>query len=66
MKPIWYFVGILLMIFGALVLGAGLVGAASGNLPSTVLADTHPRIWWGGIMLVGGVLFFLFNRKSIA
>lgn len=64
MKPIWYFVGILLLAIGILVLGAGLVGMASGEVPTTVLGSLHPRVWWGGIMTVAGALFLLFNRKS--
>jgi len=66
MKPIWYFVGILLLVLGVLVLGAGIIDLISGELPKTVLADLHPRVWWGSIMTVAGVLFLLFNRKTVA
>jgi hypothetical protein len=66
MKPIWYFVGILLLAIGILVLGAGIVGLMTGEVSHTVLGDLHPRIWWGAIMTVAGLLFYLFNRKSIA
>lgn len=66
MKPIWYFVGILLLVIGVLVLGAGLLDLAAGVTPRTVLADLHPRIWWGAIMTVAGALFLLFNRKAEA
>ncbi len=66
MRPIWFFVGILLVVFGVLILGAGLLAAVSGDMPTTILASTHPRIWWGAIMLTAGILFLVFNRKSVA
>jgi len=66
MKPIWYFVGILLLVFGALILGAGIIGLMSDQLPPTALANLHPRVWWGGIMTVAGILFLFFNRKTTA
>ncbi len=66
MKPIWYFVGILLLVLGVLVLGAGLYGLMSQEPHRTVLAELHPRVWWGAIMTVAGALFLFFNRKTVA
>jgi hypothetical protein len=65
MKPIWYFVGILLLAIGILVLGAGIIGLMSNEVPKTVLGQLHPRVWWGCIMTVAGALFLFFNRKSV-
>jgi hypothetical protein len=65
MKPIWYFVGILLLAIGILVLGGGLYGLMTNEAPKTVLGQLQPRVWWGGIMTVAGALFLLFNRKSV-
>jgi hypothetical protein len=65
MKPIWYFVGILLLVLGVLVLGAGIYGMIAGEPQRTVLADLHPRVWWGAIMTVAGALFLFFNRKGV-
>lgn len=61
MKPIWYFVGLLLLAIGLLVLGAGILDL---NGATTVLAHLYPRVWWGGIMVLAGTLFLLFNRKK--
>jgi hypothetical protein len=65
MKPIWYFVGILLLVIGILVLGAGIAGLISGEASTTVLGSLHPRVWWGAIMTVAGALFLFFNRKTV-
>jgi len=62
MKPIWYFVGLVLLTIGALVFGAGVVLAAFRVKSPTVLSELHPDIWWGAIMLAAGGLFFWKNR----
>jgi hypothetical protein len=50
---IWFFVGIILLGYGLIVMIAGLVG---DDRP-TVLAELRPALWWGAIMLVAGVIF---------
>ncbi|MHB8094991.1 MAG: hypothetical protein ACYDH0_08615 [Candidatus Aminicenantales bacterium] len=62
MKPIWYFVGLVLLSIGALVFSAGVVMAALGVKSPTVLSELHPDIWWGAIMLAAGGIFFWKNR----
>jgi hypothetical protein len=57
MKPIWYFVGLLLLVMGVLILAAGLYQLIRPPQQPTVLARLHPGIWWGGIMILGGVIF---------
>jgi len=64
MKSIWYFVGLVLITMGGLVLLAGVLDMISPPARSTVLADLHTSLWWGLIMLVVGVIFFLSNRKT--
>ncbi len=51
--PIWFFVGVILLVFGVLVLAGDLVGEPR----QTVLAETRPGLWWGAIMLVAGGVF---------
>ncbi len=51
--PIWFFVGVILLVFGVLVLAGDFVGERR----PTVLAETRPGLWWGAIMLVAGVIF---------
>jgi hypothetical protein len=64
MKPIWYFVGLFLLITGAIVTGAGIYDLINPPVQKTVLAELHPGIWWGGVIFVSGGLFLLFNRKK--
>jgi len=51
--PIWFFVGLILLVYGIIVT---LAGAFMTPRP-TVLAETRPALWWGAIMCVGGATF---------
>jgi hypothetical protein len=64
-KPIWYFVGLLLLSMGAIITVSGLYALANPPAQPTVLSHLHPDIWWGAIMLVAGAIFLLTNRKKI-
>ncbi len=64
MKSIWYFVGLMLLVMGGLVLLAGLIELIVPSAQQTVLADVHPGIWWGAIMVAAGAIFFGKNRKQ--
>ena len=64
MKPIWYFVGLMLGSMGAIVLISGLVDYFGNIRSATVLSELHPELWWGAVMIVAGLIFFLANRKS--
>jgi len=64
MRPIWFFVGLLLLVIGAIVTLNGLYLLFQPSPGKTVLAELHPSIWWGGIMLAGGLTFYLANRKK--
>jgi hypothetical protein len=63
MKPIWYFVGLMLTAMGAVVLVSGLIDYSGERTAKTVLSQLHPAIWWGAIMIVAGLILFLTNRK---
>jgi hypothetical protein len=54
---IWFFSGILLLIYGLLILGTGL-WELSHPLPNPpVLSSLHAPIWWGGIIALGGLFY---------
>ena len=63
MKPIWYFVGLMLLAMGAVVVASGIYHYLNPGTVKTVLADLHPDLWWGAVMIVAGAIFFLVNRK---
>lgn len=52
MLSIWFFIGVLLLVYGVLILGAGLYGLSSP--PKVVLANLHAGIWWGVLVVVLG------------
>jgi hypothetical protein len=64
MRPIWFFVGIILAVMGGLILGTGLYDIIAGVESKTVLARLHPAVWWGGLMVVAGLLFIFINRNA--
>jgi hypothetical protein len=64
MKSIWYLVSLVLMEMGALVFIAGIIEFFAPSPRRTVLAEIHPGIWWGCVMIVAGIIFYLKNRKE--
>ena len=63
---IWYFVGLLLTVYGVLILGAGLYDLVAGVKRDTVLAELHAGIWWGALLLVLGVVYVYFFSPAQA
>ena len=63
MKPIWHFVGLILSVMGGLIVFSGIYQLINPPSVKTVLAGTHPDIWWGGIMIIFGGFMYLKNRK---
>jgi FtsH-binding integral membrane protein len=64
MKPIWYFVGLILLVIGGLIFLSGLYQLIVPPATTTVLANTHPNIWWGAVMVVFGGGMFIKTRKQ--
>jgi H+/Cl- antiporter ClcA len=64
MKSIWFFVGLMLLIVGALVLLAGIIDLVSPPQQKTVLAGMHPAIWWSLLMITAGGLFLFTHRNK--
>ena len=53
---IWYFIGLLILFYGVLILGAGVAEFVSPPANPLVLAELHVGIWWGALLIVlGGV-----------
>ena len=65
MKPIWYFVGLILLVSGVLITATGIYELVNPPAVKTVLAETHPGIWWGMVMMVfGGIMYFKTRKQS--
>ena len=56
--PIWFFIGVLLFIYGVMILGYGLYELATGHLAHVELSSLHTPVWWGSLLLAVG-LFYL-------
>ncbi len=56
---IWFFIGLLLTLYGVLILGSGLYALWVPPAHPAVLAALHPEIWWGGVLLLIGLIYFI-------
>ena len=63
MKPIWYFIGLMLLVMGAVITVSGIYRYFVPGGTQTALAELHPDIWWGLVMVIAGAVFLLVNRK---
>jgi hypothetical protein len=60
--PVWFFVGVMVLVYGIAILGTGL--SEWSHLPATVLADIHAPVWWGGLLVLLGTFFCFRFRPS--
>jgi hypothetical protein len=61
---IWFFIGILLTVYGVLIFGYGLFELATGQLANVVLKNLHAPVWWGGLILAVGLFYSIHFRPS--
>jgi len=54
---IWFFIGVSLLFNGAVILLAGLYELIHPPQFPVVLYQWHAGIWWGGILLLGGIFY---------
>jgi FtsH-binding integral membrane protein len=60
--PVWFFVGLLLFVYGWMILVSGL---AEWSHPSdTVLANLHAPVWWGTLLIILGSIYCLMFRPN--
>ncbi len=61
--PVWFFVGVLLLIYGVLILVSGLTDWS--NPPANVeLTQYHAPVWWGGLLTVLGAVYSVIFRPK--
>lgn len=56
---IWFLIGLLLDVYGVLILVASLYGLAVPPEHPVVLANLHAGIWWGAFLIVLGLIYTL-------
>lgn len=64
MKPIWYFVGLILLITGTIVLLSGIYSFFNPPEVKKVLSETHPELWWGTLMIIVGIIYVWKNKDK--
>ncbi len=63
--PIWFFIGVLLFIYGIMALGYGLYEWATGLYPAGVqLTELHTPVWWGALLFLIGVVYLVKFRPT--
>ena len=63
MLSIWLFIGILLLVYGTIIMGVGMWELFSPAAHPTVLAELHPSLWWGALLLILGGVFVGTNSR---
>jgi hypothetical protein len=62
MLPVWFFVGIILLVYGVITFITGLTELH--HPPDTVLAaELHPTIWWGAVLTAAGAFFTIHHGR---
>jgi hypothetical protein len=54
---IWFFIGISLLVNGALIFATGIYELVHPPEYRVVLYELHANIWWGGLLLLAGILY---------
>jgi hypothetical protein len=62
---IWFFIGVLLAVYGAMILGYGIFTLVSGENSNVALANLHAPVWWGALLTALG-LFYLVKFRPRA
>ena len=57
MLSIWFFIGLLLLAYGILILGAGIYNFMFPPEHPLILAELHAGIWWGVLLIAMGLLY---------
>jgi hypothetical protein len=64
---IWFFIGLSLLVNGALICGAGLYELVHPPQFRVVLYSLHANIWWGAVLLLAGILYcYRFSPSRVA
>jgi hypothetical protein len=63
---IWFFIGVMLTIYGWLILAYGIYELATGITDQVVLASLHAPVWWGGGLAVLGMFYLIKFRPGKA
>ncbi len=64
---IWFFIGVLLVLYGGMIACYGIYEWMTANYPAGVqLTNLHTPVWWGGVLFLIGVLYVVKFRPGRA
>ncbi|HEY3838330.1 MAG TPA: hypothetical protein VGL72_17245 [Bryobacteraceae bacterium] len=58
---VWFFIGVLLLIYGILIIGATVTSGPESNV---VFGEYHIGTWWGALLAVLGLIYTLAFRPK--
>ncbi len=62
---IWFFIGLLLAVYGGMIFGYGCYEWITGSYPAGVqLTRMHTPVWWGGVLLLLGLVYVVKFRPG--
>jgi hypothetical protein len=61
---IWFFIGVMLTIYGVLIFGWGVYELAAGTTAPVVLSGLHAPVWWGGGLALLGLFYLIRFRPG--
>jgi hypothetical protein len=62
---IWFFIGVLLLIYGMMIFSYGVVELTTGSYPPMVqLTNLHTPIWWGALLAILGAVYVVKFRPG--
>ena len=68
MIPVWFFVGVILLIYGVIIFCSGIYELSSPPLEALANMPTwarHPAVWWGALLaVIGGIYVALYRPKK--
>jgi low temperature requirement protein LtrA len=67
---IWFFIGLSLLVNGALITGAGIYQVINPPEQRVVLFNLHANVWWGALLFLAGLVYCIKfapkkTRKSV-
>ena len=63
MISIWIFIGLLLIVYGFLIMGQGMWELFVPPAKAVVLGELRASLWWGALILILGGVFVGANSK---